>query len=271
MDRVNEATKECFDAIIQLRQAEAAAIPPPDVLNHRFRGAIDEVLRRAAVLGFSHQDAQDMGYALVSLIDELVLNKPESYRQFWMGNPLQLHYFNETGAGDGFFTRLAAIRKDPHRSEVLQVYYLCMLFGFQGHYRIRGSALELRTLIDAVQKDLERAKPFNFDVLAPHGERPVENLKLAKRHLSLTSAALAAVFLAVLFYGGLFLGLDRSSTAMLTEINNKLIEVKARKDAEDNTKQVNEAKARQQAEARNPQESTATKAASASEPTKEAP
>jgi type VI secretion system protein ImpK len=218
MDRVNEVTKDCFDAVIQLRQAEAAAIPPPEVLNHRLRGVIEEVLRRAAVLGFSHQDAQDMGYALVALMDEIVLNKPEPYRQFWMSNLLQLHYFNETIAGDSFFNRLTAVRKDPHRAEVLRVYYLCLLFGFQGRYRIRGGELELMTLIDAVQKDLERAQPFDFDVLAPHGDRPVEKLNLATRRLSLTSAALAAVFLAVLFYGGLYLGLDVNTSNMLHDI-----------------------------------------------------
>jgi type VI secretion system protein ImpK len=218
MDRVNEATKDCFDTIIRLRQAESADIPPPEVLNHRLRGSIDEVLRRAAVLGFSHQDAQDMGYALVALMDEIVLNKPDPYRQFWMSNLLQLHYFNETGAGDNFFTRINTIRKDGHRAEVLRVYYLCLLFGFQGRYRIRGGELELLSLIDAVQKDLERAQPFDFDVLAPHGERPVENLSLAKRRLSLTSAALGAVAVAFLFYGGLYLALDRTASAMLSEI-----------------------------------------------------
>jgi type VI secretion system protein ImpK len=218
MDRVNEVTKDCFDTLIQLRHAEAAAIPPPEVLNHRLRGVVEEVLRRAAVLGFSHQDAQDMGYALVALMDELVLNKPEPYRQFWMSNLLQLHYFNETVAGDSFFNRLTAVRKDPHRAEVLRVYYLCLKFGFQGRYRIRGGDLELNTLTDAVQKDLERAQTFDTDVLAPHGERPVEKLTLATRRLSLTSAALAAVFIALLFYGGLFLGLDRTTSNMLHEI-----------------------------------------------------
>lgn len=218
MNRVNEATRDCFDTVIQLRQAEASAIPPPEVLNHRLRGVVEEVLRRAAVLGFSHQDAQDMGYAVVALLDELVLNKPEPYRQFWMSNLLQLHYFNETVAGDSFFHRLATVRKDPHRVEVLQVYYLCLLFGFQGRYRIRGGELELMTLRDAVQKDLERAQPFDFDVLAPHGERPVEKLNMATRRLSLTFAAMAAVFLALVFYGGLFLGLEFTTANMLNEI-----------------------------------------------------
>ncbi len=218
MDRVNEATKDCFDTLIQLRQMEAAAIPPPEVLNHRLRSVIEEVLRRAAVLGFSHQDAQDMAYALVALLDEVVINKPEPYRQFWMSNLLQLHYFNETVAGDSFFTRLTAIRKDPHRVEVLRVYYLCLLFGFQGRYRIRGGELELMTLINAVQKDLARASSFDFDSLAPHGERPAENLRMVRQRLSLTSAALVAFALALAFYGGLFLSLDRTTSTMLHEI-----------------------------------------------------
>ncbi|HYI03173.1 DotU family type IV/VI secretion system protein [Hyalangium sp.] len=222
MDRVNEATKDSFDLLIRLRQAEAADTPPPEVLNHRLRGAVDEVLRRAAVLGFSHQDAQDMGYALVALMDELVLHKADQYRQFWMSNLLQLHYFNETGAGDNFFNRINAIRKDPHRAEVLRVYYLCLLFGFQGRYRIRGGELELLSLIDAVQKDLERAQPSDFDVLAPHGERPAENLALAKRRLSLTSAALGAVAVALLFYGGLYLALDRTALTVLPEIKDHM-------------------------------------------------
>jgi len=225
MNRVNEATRDCFDTVIQLRQAEASGIPPPEVLNHRLRGVVEEVLRRAAVLGFSHQDAQDMGYALVALLDELVLNKPEPYRQFWMSNLLQLHYFNETVAGDSFFNRLATVRKDPHRVEVLQVYYLCLLFGFQGRYRIRGGELELMTLRDAVQKDLERAQPFDFDVLAPHGERPVEKLNMATRRLSLTFAAMAAVFLALVFYGGLFLGLEFTTNDMINEIKVHLAKI----------------------------------------------
>ncbi|ABF91558.1 conserved hypothetical protein [Myxococcus xanthus DK 1622] len=199
MDRVTEATKDCFDAAIQLRGSEASAVPPPETLHHRLRGVVDETLRRAAVLGFSHQDAQDMAYALVALIDEVVLGRPEEYRQLWM--PLQLHYFNENVAGDGFFARLNTVRKDPHRHEVLQVYYLCMLFGFQGRYRIRGGELELMTLIDTVQKDLERARPFDFDVLSPHGDRPTESLLSKRKKASMVSISAGALAVAVLFYG----------------------------------------------------------------------
>ena len=218
MQRVTEATKDCFDAAIRIRNSDAASVPPPEVLHHRLRGVVDEMLRRAAVLGFSHQDAQDMAYALVALLDEVALTRPEPYRSFWMTNLLQLQYFNENVAGDGFFHRLQGIRKDPHRAEVLQVYYLCMLFGFQGRYRIRGGELELMTLIDSVQKDLERAKPFDYDVLSPHGERPTESMLTGKRRISPMVISLGAMMLAVLVYGGLMVGLDGNVDTFLNEI-----------------------------------------------------
>ncbi|SEL28135.1 type VI secretion system protein ImpK [Stigmatella aurantiaca] len=218
MQRATEATKDCFDAAIRIRSSDAAAIPPPEVMHHRLRGVVDEMLRRAAVLGFSHQDAQDMAYALVALLDEVTLSRPEPYRSFWMTNQLQLQYFNENVAGDGFFYRLQAIRKDPHRFEVLQVYYLCMLFGFQGRYRIRGGELELMTLIDSVQKDLERAKPFDFDVLSPHGERPTESLLAGKRKLSPMVISLGAMVLALTVYGGLQLSMDSTVSTVMNEI-----------------------------------------------------
>jgi type VI secretion system protein ImpK len=218
MQRVTEATKDCFDAAIRIRNSDAASVPPPEVLHHRLRGVVDETLRRAAVLGFSHQDAQDMTYALVALLDEIVITRPEPYRSFWMTNLLQLQYFNENVAGDGFFHRLQSIRKDPHRAEVLQVYYLCMLFGFQGRYRIRGGELELMTLIDSVQKDLERAKPFDFDVLSPHGERPTESMLAGKHRISPMVISLGALALALLVYGGLMFGLEGNVDTFLNEI-----------------------------------------------------
>jgi len=98
------------------------------------------------------------------------------------------------------------------------VYYLCMLFGFQGRYRIRGGELELMTLIDAVQKDLERAKPFDFDTLSPHGERPSEPMLEGKRALSALTLSLGAMVLALLIYGGLLWNLDGAVDTFMNEI-----------------------------------------------------
>jgi len=37
-----------------------------------------------------------------------------------MGQPLQLVYFNENTAGEGFFQRMSALQNDPQRAHVLE-------------------------------------------------------------------------------------------------------------------------------------------------------
>src|SRR3712207_4975220 len=106
MERINEVTQDCFAALLHLRQAEAHALPAPELLHSRLKTLIDEMAQRASEKRFGHQDAQDITYAVVALADEICLNKPEPVRDYWMGNMLQFHYFQENLAGDGFFHRL---------------------------------------------------------------------------------------------------------------------------------------------------------------------
>src|SRR3954471_8130220 len=134
MKRVTELTKDCFNAINQIRESQEGMAPPPELLHQRLRGFIDALIERGPRDGFQERDVQDMAYALVALADEMALGMSESVRRFWMGNLLQIRYFNENVAGEGFFTKLDAVRRDPRRLDVLEVYYLCLLLGFQGKY-----------------------------------------------------------------------------------------------------------------------------------------
>jgi type VI secretion system protein ImpK len=218
MDRVTQATKDCFGAITQLRQMEGESLPPAELIHQRMRGFVDELFRRASDLGFTPSDAQDMAYALVALMDETALSKGEELRGFWMGNLLQYHFFQENLAGDGFFTRLTAIRNDPRRHELLQVYALCLLFGFQGRYRIRGGELELMSLIEQVQQEVRRANRTDLDVLSPHGARPGDRLATARSGLSLSLVSVAALGFALVVYGGFRIALGVSASSTVAEI-----------------------------------------------------
>ena len=223
MDRVNEVTQECFAAVLQISHADADALPAPETLHLRLRGAIDELVKRAAKAGFGHQDGQDMAYAIVALLDELAFSKPEGIRNYWMGNMLQFHYFQENLAGDGFFTRMQAIRADPQRAEVLRVYYLCLLFGFQGRYRVRGGDLELMNLTDSVQQDLARARQLDAaETLSPHGKRPPDGLSGVKKSAPLVFLSLGVLALALLVYGGLRVALHQSVSAVGDEVSARI-------------------------------------------------
>lgn len=172
MDRINGVTGECFNALAQLRQLDESALPSPEALHRKMRGFVDAMMQRAAQAGFSREDVNDIAYAVVALADEVALSKSETMRQFWDGQQLQLQYFQENVAGEGFFTRLEAIRRDPRRREVLRVYALALLFGFQGRYRVRGGELELMNLSDELQRLLAGAREHESETLSPQGEPP---------------------------------------------------------------------------------------------------
>ncbi len=218
MNRLNDVVKDCLDAVVQMRSADPAALPPPEMLHHRLKGFVEEMLRRAADEGFSHEDAQDIGYAVVAFIDEAALAKGDAIRQHWQSKPLQTHFFNETVAGEGFFERVQQLRGDHNRAEVLQAYYLCLALGFQGRYRVRGGELELMTLMDGLAKELGRYRTHDAETLSPSGDRPEESLVSAKKIGPLLILSAAAVALAILIYAGLWVGLNVSVSSDAEQI-----------------------------------------------------
>jgi type VI secretion system protein ImpK len=220
MDRITEITRECFDALIQLRRLDGASFPATATLQPRLRGFVDAMFQRAAQAGFSREDANDIAYAVVSLADDIVLSRPDSSRDDWASQSLQLHYFQENVAGEGFFTRLTNLRRDPRKREILHVYYLALLFGFEGRYRVRGGELELMKIVDGLQAELQRARRFDTEVLSPHGERPDEAHRSAGRAGLGVWIAAGALALAVLTYAGLHLSLGMSSGSVVSRIDS---------------------------------------------------
>ena len=119
MDRLNDVVKDCLDAVVQLRSADPAALPPPAQLHTRLKSFVEQMLRKAADASFSNQEAQDIAYPVVALIDEVALTKGEAVRQHWQHAPLQMHFFSESVAGEGFFDRLKDLRNDAQQKELL--------------------------------------------------------------------------------------------------------------------------------------------------------
>lgn len=216
MGRSTEVVRECFDAVLALREADDATVPEPGQLHASLRGLVDELLRRGAAAGYGREDVQDMAYAVVALLDEVVLSKGgEALRLFWSGQPMQLHYFQENVAGEAFFSRLEAVRRDPRRLEVLRVFHLALLFGFQGRYRVRGGEFELLSLTEAIGRDLARAQPGDGEGLSPRGARPAEGMGRSTRGGPLLWIGLGALALSLVLYVGLRVSLSAGTAAVV--------------------------------------------------------
>ncbi|HEX3696107.1 MAG TPA: DotU family type IV/VI secretion system protein [Polyangia bacterium] len=207
MDTLNQITAECFNAVSQFRELDGP-IASPEMIHDRLRGYVEAMREKARDQSLSQKDADDIAYAIVALIDEIAMGKPEPMRGFWMTRPLQLTFFNETLAGEGFFQRLTEVRRDQRRVDVLRVYYQCLLFGFQGKYSMRGGEIELIRMTDSLRPEIER----NIDVpdrLSPAGEPPDEPMIRSGRRNPILWIALGVFAVAIAVFISLRISLDR--------------------------------------------------------------
>lgn len=196
-------TRPCFDGVTRLRAlADAADAAPP--LQEVFHGLVDRLRAGLAAARVERRDADDIVYALVALIDESALAAP-ALRDAWIQRLLQVHYFGENTAGDGFFRRLADAQGKPDRRHVLVVYHLCLLFGFRGRYALRGES-SLHELTAEIGDELY---PPGGDppALAPEGE-PRRERSGARGRLPLTAVGAAIFLIALVTFVGLRLRLD---------------------------------------------------------------
>lgn len=73
-------------------------------------------------------------YALVSWIDEVLLELPWDGREWWNNNVLEVETFNTRLCNERFYTRAQEASTLPRR-DALEVFYVCVVLGFRGLYR----------------------------------------------------------------------------------------------------------------------------------------
>ena len=131
------------------KQPEAKALSYQD-FRHSIENEFLQLDQHAKVINLDDRQLEHTKYALAAYVDELVMTSEWQYRNQWMFNSLQLQFFNEHSAGDGFFLRLSILMHDcKQHIECLDVYFACLQLGFKGKYRVEG--LEK---LQALQADL---------------------------------------------------------------------------------------------------------------------
>jgi type VI secretion system protein ImpK len=73
-------------------------------------------------------------YALVSWIDEVLVDTPWDGQDWWSNNVLEVALFNSRLCNEKFYLR-AAESSSLSRRDALEVYYVCAVLGFRGLYR----------------------------------------------------------------------------------------------------------------------------------------
>lgn len=220
MDRIDELTADFFNFLIQLRRTDPGAQPPPETVQQRMRTLIENLQRRGLDLGLSREDILEMSYAMVALADEVAtFSGSPNIRQYWLARPLGLALFGGNVAGEQFFVRLEALRQDPRRIDVVRVYYMCMVLGFQGKFRIQGGEAQLQAILERIASDLGRANLFGPEQLSQHGDRPPgEAVSSSSAALPVVGLAIGSVAIALVFYVALRISLGSEVTSVLNRI-----------------------------------------------------
>jgi type VI secretion system protein ImpK len=192
----------------------------------RMKQALREIASTAARKGYSAEDVQEAHFAVVAFLDETVLTA-DPHATEWARKSLGEELFDQRSAGELFFKRLETLRANRDSqslAEVLEVYYLCLLLGYEGKFA-GGSKAELQLLMTNLRERIERIFGRNPE-FSPDGALPDEPVASAPvvdpldRQVKLF--ALAALVLAILCFVGFSLHLGSRSSDVEHAIQERL-------------------------------------------------
>jgi len=119
-----------------------AAKPVPQEERGRIRALIDEA---GARLG-SGTEWELAKYALISWIDEMLVDTFWDGREWWSNNVLEIELFNSRQCHEQFFLRAQQASTISGR-DALEVFYVCVILGFRGLYHdVESSAMVAESL-----------------------------------------------------------------------------------------------------------------------------
>ena len=189
--------------------------PSPSEERLRIRGWLDQAEGR---LG-QGPDWQLAKYALVSWIDDVLIEAPWEGRGWWKENALEVEVFNTRLRNEQFYLKAKEASSLPQK-DALEVFYVCVVLGFRGLYRdpVAAAALaEPRQL----PPDLETwARQISMAIQLGQGRppiseasEPIEGAPPLDGPFLLIWSSLFGVILAVfaMIFGGCLFGNCRNS------------------------------------------------------------
>jgi type VI secretion system protein ImpK len=178
------------------------------------RRLLDSFERNARRLNVSAEDVYAAKYAFCASVDETILSSNMAIREVWERSPLQLILFGDQLAGENFFTELEDVRRRGESAvQALEVFYMCLLTGFQGKYMLEGKE-KLNYLIATLDKEIAHLKGKRA-AFAPHWKAPDNIRHMMKADIPMWIIGAGLAFLGVLSYATLSWLLAEHTNAML--------------------------------------------------------
>ncbi len=166
--------------------------------------AADQEARRAGYPGPLVKGAM---YAYIAFLDESILNISQPVFAEWPRKPLQEEVFGHHTAGEIFFENIETLLAEPDSddlADLLEVYQLCLLMGFEGRYRLAEKG-ELHRIVSTVSERITRIRGgqprFSSSWAAPRDEAlPARRDKWIRPLLLIGGGTTVSVFLLYLIF-----------------------------------------------------------------------
>ncbi|NOY85501.1 MAG: DotU family type IV/VI secretion system protein [Nitrospirae bacterium] len=178
--RLSDVYSDLFILATQLKSVRDYG--DPDLLRQRIMGIFDAASRKGHDARVSEEAMDRSKYAIVAFLDEIILSSPWPQKDQWLARPLQYEFFRENVAGVEFFNRLEVLRRTATTNQdILEIYYLCLILGFEGQYKLHGQE-KLKALISELSREIEAGGQAGR-TLSPQGRRPDEFVEMMKQGL----------------------------------------------------------------------------------------
>ena len=184
----------------------------------RIKQFLAEFERGSMRLKSSKEDVFLAKFAYCALVDEVVLMSRLRLSEGWQRKPLQLELFGEQLAGERFFEHLETLRQGgAARVQVLEVFHMCLLMGFQGRYILEGSE-KLNYLTGRLGDEIAQLRGRRA-AFAPHWAAPDRVAHALKRDVPLWVIGSVFALMGLLAYLGMRWTLERQTASDLAPYN----------------------------------------------------
>ena len=209
-----------FTGIVRL-QAKRQHIPDGESFRRRTIATLQEIERVAMSSGYDGRDIRETHFAVVAFLDSVVLHSSDPVRAEWERKTLQEELFGKSEAGVVFFEKLEQFRSrrdSAQLADILEVYLLCLLLGFEGRYS-GGLQGELFSITERVGMRIDDIRGRNRQ-LSPSADLPPAPPPTAvpahtpslRRYGIL---ALAVAIFTIVFFGALKWAVSSSSEQLI--------------------------------------------------------
>lgn len=185
-----------FELLLKL---QAGLVAPSLEVRPSIKRLLDEFEQRGVTLRYGQNQIQTVKFALAAFADEVMLSAAFPLREEWEKFPLQLEYFREHLAGVKFFEKLDELLKHTEtEADVIEVYYVCMLLGLKGKYKIYMED-QWKSVMEATANELRRVGRLQETDLSPHWKVTDQPPPPPKRGIPLWMKISAGVLLVFVF------------------------------------------------------------------------